>query len=118
MDSATPNLPSRDFDVTERFYEALGFARSFRDEGWMILKRGTITLEFFRHADLDPATSWFSGCLRLDDLDGFFARCLAAGVPEKTRGWPRLHAPQAQGWGGRMGALIDPDCTLLRLIEN
>ena len=32
-DHATPNLPSRSFDATEKFYAALGFERSWRDEG-------------------------------------------------------------------------------------
>jgi hypothetical protein len=41
----------------------------------MLLKRGDLTLEFFPHPELDPLTSWFSGRLRLDDLDGFYAIC-------------------------------------------
>jgi predicted lactoylglutathione lyase len=46
-DAATPNLPSRDFEKTSQFCAALGFSESWRDEGWMILKRGGLTLEFF-----------------------------------------------------------------------
>ncbi|QQR40500.1 bleomycin resistance protein [Devosia rhizoryzae] len=118
MDHATPNLPSADFDRTERFYAGLGFARSWRDEGWMILKGGTVTLEFFSHPDVDPATSWFSCCLRLDDVDAFYQTCLAAGIPDTRTGWPRVHSPRVEAWGGRVGALIDPDGTLLRLIQN
>lgn len=118
MDHATPNLPSRDFDATVAFYERLGFRLRFRDTGWMILERGGLVLEFLRHPELDPLTSWFSCCLRLDDLAGFYAHCEAAGIPEATKGYPRLHAPQAQEWGGTMAALIDLDGTLLRLIAN
>jgi len=90
-DAATPNLPSRDFGKTSRFYTALGFSESWRDEGWMILKRGELTLEFFPHPELDPLTSWFSCCLRLDDLDSFYATCKEAGLPEECKGQPRLH---------------------------
>ncbi len=117
-DVATPNLPSRNFDVTEKFYAAFGFERGWRDAGWLILRRGSLTLEFFLFPDLDPANSAFSCCLRLDDVDAFYAQCLAAGVPEQRTGWPRLHAPKLEPWGGRVGALIDPDCTLVRLIQN
>lgn len=74
MDRATPNLPSRDFDGTSRFYAKLGFVEGWRDDGWMILKRGSLTLEFFPHPSLDPAQSWFSCCLRLDDLAAFIRR--------------------------------------------
>jgi hypothetical protein len=117
-DRATPNLPSRDFAATSRFYGALGFAEAWRDEGWMILERSGITLEFFPHPQLDPATSWFSCCLRLDDVGSFFAAVLAAGVPERERGFPRVHRPKREDWGGLVGALIDEDGTLVRLVQG
>ncbi len=117
-DIATPNLPSRDFEATARFYEKLGFSESWRDAGWMILERGELTLEFFPHPDLDPASSWFSCCFRLEDVGGFFDLVLAAGVPETTEGWPRAHRPKQEPWGGLVGALIDPDGTLIRLIQE
>lgn len=117
-DHATPNLPSRDFDATSRFYAALGFSEAYRDEGWMILERGTLTIEFFPHPELDPKTSWFSCCLRLDDLDTFYAACQACGLREATTGFPRLHPPKREPWGGCVAALLDPDGTLLRLIES
>lgn len=115
---ATPNLPSRNFSQTEQFYEQLGFRPTFRDEGWMILEGWTTVLEFFPHSDLDPLTSWFSCCLRLDDLDRFCELCRSVGIPESDIGQPRLQFPTNQEWGGRMGALVDPDGTLLRLIQN
>lgn len=118
MDQATPNLPSRDFGKTEQFYAALGFEREWRDEGWLILTRRTATLEFFPHPDLDPAASWFSCCLRMDDIDELCDAALAAGVPEAMEGWPRLHLPQLEPSGERIAYLIDPDGTLLRLIAN
>ncbi|UXY16917.1 bleomycin resistance protein [Chitiniphilus purpureus] len=117
-DRATPNLPSRDFDLTQRFYAPLGFACTYRDDGWLILERDGLCLEFFAHPALDPASSWFSCCLRLDDVHAFHRICRAAGIPESTTGFPRLHRPEPQPWGGLMGALIDPDGTLLRLIQT
>lgn len=117
-DRATPTLPSRDLDVTTAFYERLGFVVSYRDTGWLVLDRGGLTLEFFPHRDLDPATSSAGCCLHLDDVDAFHAECLAAGVPATTTGWPRVHAPRAEPSGLRIGALLDPDCSLLRLVGN
>lgn len=117
-DQATPNLPSRDFAATAEFYGALGFAETYRDDGWMILKRGGLTLEFFHHPDIDPLSSWFSCCLRLYDVDSFYSVCKSAGLPEQDKGYPRLHPPKREAWGGRVGALIDLDGTLVRLIQN
>lgn len=117
-DVATPNLPARDLAVTSEFYGRIGFVEEYRDPGWLILRRGTLTLEFFPFPDLDPATSSFGCCLRLDDVDAFHRARLDAGVPERRTGWPRLHRPRAEPSGLRIGALIDPDCSLLRLIQN
>ena len=118
MDHATPNLPSRDFEATSKFFSQLGFEEGWRDEGWMILKRGGVTLEFFPHPELNPLESWFSSCLRLDDLTAFYEGCLEAGVPEQCWGQPRVQPPQKEESGLTIGALIDPDGTLLRLIQN
>lgn len=115
---ATPNLPSRCFDVTSRFYTRLGFVEAWRDDDWMILEWEGIVLEFFSHHELDPSANWFSCCLRLDDIDAFYALCKTAGLSEKNDGHPRLHSPTIEAWGGKIGALIDPDGSLLRLIQN
>ncbi len=117
-DQATPNLPSRDYDATERFYVSLGFERGWRDEGWMILDRGAVKLEFFPYPDLDPLSSSFSCCLRLDDIDNFYAAAIAAGLPETCFGHPRLHPPKVEHSGMRIAYMVDPDGTLLRLVEN
>lgn len=116
-DLATPNLPSRDFGATSAFYARFGFVESWRDPHWMILRRGSITLEFFPYPDLDPATSSFGCCFRMDDVNGFFAQVIAAGIVETTIGWPRAHRPKKEPWGGTVGALIDPDGTLIRLVQ-
>ncbi len=117
-DSASPTLPSRDLAATSAFYDRLGFSEVFRDEGWMVLSRGEVMLEFFPCPGLDPAKSSFGCCLRLDDVDAFYRFCLDAGLPESTRGFPRLHPPRQEESGLRIGALIDPEGNLLRLIEN
>jgi hypothetical protein len=94
-DRATPNLPARDFVRTSAFYAQVGFTEDYRDDGWMILRRGAAFLEFFPFPGLDPSTSSFGCCLRLDDVDAFYAVCRAAGLPETTHGWPRIHPPVA-----------------------
>ena len=105
-DLATPNLPSSDYDTTVAFYGRLGFEARYRDDGWLILVRGELVLEFFLWRDVDPATSGFSCCLRLDDVDAFYAVCRAAALPEATRGWPCIHPPRREDSGMRIGALI------------
>jgi len=117
-DHATPNLPARDFAASAAFYAKLGFAEGYRSDGWMILSRGTATLEFFPFPDLDPYHSSFSCCLRLDDLDTMMAQVRASHVPNARVGIPRFHPPAREASGLTIAYLIDPDGTLLRLIQN
>lgn len=118
VDHATPNLPSRDFDATVAFYGGLGFEATFHDEGWLILVRGSLMLEFFPDPEVDPATTSAGCCLRVDDLDALYAACVSAGLPETHVGWPRLHPPRVEDSGLRIGYLVDPDGNLLRLVQN
>jgi catechol 2,3-dioxygenase-like lactoylglutathione lyase family enzyme len=117
-DRATPNLPSRDYDRTIEFYSAIGFQKGWHDDGWLIMTRGGLMLEFFRYPDLEPADSSFGCCLRVDDVQAFCQACLDAGVPNKSTGWPRVHAPKLEHSGMVIGYLVDLHGTLLRLVQN
>lgn len=118
MDHATPNLPARDFTATEAFYASLGFETDYRAGGWMIMRRGDIQIEFFPFPDLDPATNSHGCCLRLDHLEPFYSACREASIPESDSGWPRLTPPRKEPSGLTIAYLIDPDCSLIRLVQN
>lgn len=117
-DRAVPNLPSRDFEVTAVFYAGFGFEPSYRDEKWLILRRGALQLEFFLFRDLVPEDSSFMCSVRVDDVDALYREIIDAGIPEKATGRPRVHPVRLQPWGQRAGFLIDPDGTQLHLIED
>lgn len=116
MDRAIPNLPSRDLDATAAFYGRLGFRTTFQDEGWLIMERGDLQLEFFPWPDIDPKTTIASCCLRVDNLDALHAAFAAAGLPTSPSSIPRLTPPKTQPWGLRESALVDPDGNLLRCL--
>ena len=118
MDHASPALPSRDLLATRDFYAGFGFVEHFRDDAWMILRRGTVQLEFFAHPDVDPRSSAFQCTIRVADLDELWDAVVAAGVPVASTGFPRRHEPRMQDWGLRAGYVVDPDGTQLALIEQ
>ena len=117
-DRITANLPSRDFTATAAFYAALGFEPGFRDDGWMILNRGPLELEFFPWPDLDPYASNASACVRVDDLDGLLTSWRDAGLSANPCHFPRLTGVVKHPGVPRMFALVDPDGSLLRVLEN
>lgn len=117
-DRITANLPARDFDVTVAFYGALGFEVLYRDDGWLIMTRGTLELEFYLQRTLDPVESWHSACLRVDDLGALQTAWQALDLGPDPMGGAR----NLEIIGGpddvRFFALIDCDGSLLRCIGN
>ena len=114
-DVITANLPAKDFGETASFYERLGFQISFKGEGWMILSRGSLEIEFFPHPELNPSDSWFSACVHVAEVDGLYRSWTNARLPD--HGIPRLTSPQDEDWGFRMFALVDPNGSLLRCMS-
>ena len=117
-DRITANLPSRDFAATAAFYGALGFTQGFRDDGWMIMTRGPLEVEFFPWPDLDPCQSNASACVRVDDLDGLLFTWRGVGLSDNCRAIPRLTGIVKHPGVPRMFALVDADGSLLRVLEN
>jgi catechol 2,3-dioxygenase-like lactoylglutathione lyase family enzyme len=117
-DFATPNLPSRDFAATERFYRKLGFSTRYKSGHWLILERGGAMLEFFLFHEIDPAENNFGCCIRLDDLAAMVEQCVGAGIPESRTGIPRIVPPARDVSGLDIAYLVDPDGTLLRLVQQ
>jgi len=116
-DRATPNLPSRDLVATAAFYARLGFREAFRDEGWLIVERGPMQIEFFPTSKLDPRNNIASCCIRVADLDLLHQSFIGAGLPTSGRGMPRISSPVDQPWGFREFAVVDPDGNLLRCLS-
>src|SRR5690554_8056138 len=106
-DRITANLPSRDFQATAEFYGRLGFEEMYRDEHWMILRRGTLEVEFFPHPNLAPEDSWFSACVRVNDLDRLFDAW--SGAWEKGEYPARMTPIEDEPPGMRSFNLIDRD---------
>ena len=117
-DRVTANLPSRDFDATVAFYGRMGFSVAYRDDHWMILTRAGLEIEFFPHPEVDPYSSWFSACVRVDDLEAFCTELSALGLPTDHTSIPRITGIMDRSPVPRMFALIDPDGSLLRVLEN
>lgn len=117
-DRITANLPSRDFGATAEFWGRLGFAVDHRGAGWMILSRGPLVVEFFPHPELNPRESWFSACIRVDGADALLDEWRGLGIDSDPKAIPRLTGFFTPGDAPRMFALVDPDGSLLRVIDN
>lgn len=112
---ARPFLPTRDFEESKRFYEALGFAKVLDSEvaifstgsGGFILQR--------LYSD-----AWAEMCmmqLMVDDLDAWWAHIEKLDLPKRfSVAAPK--APAMQPWGLRVAYIIDPAGVLWHIAER
>jgi len=112
-----PILPSRDLHETRRFYEALGFTAAgwWPDTfgGYAILRRGDVSMHFFAHDDVSPATNYAQCYWRVEDVDALYAEYQRGKLP--ASGIPRLDELEDRDWGMREFAIIDPNGNLVRI---
>lgn len=117
-----PILPCRELDDVVPFYEALGFAVTYRQQRpnpYAVVRREDLHLHFAAIAGFDPAGSYASVIVTVPDADGLYAdwaaglraaygRVPAAGIPRLLR--PRRKQGTATGF-----SLVDPGGNWIRV---
>src|ERR1700761_5369953 len=104
-----PFLPAKDFAASKRFYEALGFTKTYDGDVaiFEIGANGFILQNYFQ-------PQWASNCmlqLMVDDLDAWWAHIAALDLPGSVDVQPPA-APAVQPWGLRVAYLFDPSGVL------
>ncbi len=110
-------LPSKDFDATIAFYEAIGFKMTGRwgGSGYLILSMDNIEIHFFLHPNHVPETSCHGAYIRSDDVDALSGHVVGLNLPKD--GIPRAIPVEDKDWGMREMAIVDLDGNLLRIGE-
>lgn len=100
-----PFLPSQDFELSKRFYEAVGFEKVL--DGEVAIFRagsGGFILQRLYHKE------WAEHCmmqLMVDDLDAWWTHIISLDLPGRFGVQPPK-GPAVQPWGLRVAYLIDP----------
>ena len=102
---ARPFVPARDFDLSKRFYEALGFKKVL-DGGVAIFEMRSSGFILQNYYQKDWAGN-FMMQLMVDDLDGWWSHIEALDLPGKF-GIQPPKAPAVQPWGLRIAYVVDP----------
>lgn len=112
---ARPFMPAKDFDVSKRFYEVLGFEKILDSEVaiFNVGSGGFILQNYFQE---DWAGN-FMMQLMVDDLDAWWAHIESLDLP-KQFGVPSPKAPEMQSWGLRVGFVIDPSGVLWHVAQR
>ena len=100
---ARPFLPSQDFDLSKRFYEALGFVKIL-DGDVAIFEIGSSGFILQNYYKKEWAEN-FMMQLMVDDLDAWWSHITALDLPGNFDVKPP-RAPAMQPWGLRVAYLV------------
>lgn len=112
---ARPFLPTKDFDLSRRFYEALGFEKTLDDEV-AIFSAGSGGFILQRHFQDDWAAN-FMMQLMVDDLAGWWTHIESLDLSERF-GVPPPKAPAMQPWGLVVAYVVDPAGVLWHIAQR
>lgn len=111
-----PFVPARDYDLSTRFYEALGFDAVHKDEHVVVFAAagfGFILQNFFVEALARNTMVQ----LLLEDADAWWARNQPESLVVPFGVKPPL-APAMQHWGMKVGFVFDPSGVLWHVAER
>ena len=110
-----PFLPAKDFDLSKRFYEALGFEKLLDSEVAIYrLAGGGFILQRYYQKD------WAENCmmqLMVDDLDSWWGHIQSLDLP-KSFGVAAPKPPAMQPWGLRVAYVFDPSGVLWHVCQR
>src|SRR5687767_14629190 len=112
---ARPFMPAKDFDLSKRFYEALGFEKVL-DSEVAIFNAGSGGFILQRAFQKEWAEN-FMMSLMVDDLDRWWAHIQSLELP-KNFGVPEPKAPALQPWGLRVVYVVDPSGVLWHIAQR
>ena len=111
-----PFLPARDFALSKRFYEALGFEMLLDAADVAIFRIGRGEFLLQRYYQKDWAEN-FMMQLMVDDLDAWWHHILSLDLPANF-GVAAPKPPALQPWGLRLAYVTDPSGVLWHVAER
>jgi hypothetical protein len=112
---ARPFIPARDFGLSKRFYETLGFTK-LMDGQVAIFGIGASSFVLQNYFQEDWAAN-FMMQLMVDDLDSWWGHIEALDLPS-TFGVAAPKPPALQPWGLRIAYVVDPSGVLWHVAER
>jgi hypothetical protein len=112
---ARPYVPAKDFDLSKRFYEALGFEKLLDGEV-AIFRIGQSGFLLQRYYQKDWAENSMMQ-LMVDDLDAWWAHIQQLDLPGRF-GVASPKAPAMQPWGLRIAYVFDPSGVLWHVAQR
>ena len=111
-----PFLPAKDFDLSKRFYVALGFTKVLDSDEVAIFRLGASSFILQKYFQKDWAEN-FMMQLMVDDLDAWWEHIESLDLPTKF-GVSEPKPPAIQPWGLRIAYVVDPSGVLWHVAQR
>ena len=112
---ARPFVPAKDFGLSKRFYEALGFEKLLDGEV-AIFGIGTSSFILQNYFEKTWAEN-FMMQLMVDDIDSWWRHIDQLDLPARF-GVPKPKPPAVQPWGLRVAFIVDPSGVLWHVAQR
>src|SRR5690349_19060358 len=114
-ETARPFLPAKDFELSKRFYEALGFTKVL-DGDVAIFQMGVSSFILQKRFQKEWAEN-FMMQLMVDNVDAWWGRVTSLNLPARF-GVPDPKPPAMQPWGLRVAYVVDPSGVLWHVAQR
>jgi catechol 2,3-dioxygenase-like lactoylglutathione lyase family enzyme len=111
-----PFVPARDFELSKRFYQALGFTLTFNEPSLAFLKLESFSFILQKYYVKEFADNCMLQLL-VRDADDWWTRVDAAKLIADFAVKPP-RAPALQSWGMKVGFIFDPSGVLWHIAET
>ena len=115
-DLIRPFIPSKDINLSKRFYEALGFEKVLDADEVVIFNSGSGGFLIQKRYQKEWAEN-FMMQLMVDDLDAWWDHISALDLPGRF-GVPAPREPAMQPWGLRIAYVVDPCGVLWHIAQR
>jgi len=108
-------LPSKDFDLSRRFYTDLGFTEALLSDEMAYFHAGSCSFLLQRFYQQDHAENFMMHLL-VEDVDAWWRHVEAQQLSQKYA--VRAEPPEDRPWGIRDFIIVDPTSVLWRIGQN
>jgi len=109
-------LPTKYFDLSRRFYEALGFTNHATGDEVALFETGAGTI-ILTHVNDDKWDGAFMLAIAVDDLAAWWQRIVEADLPGRF-GVAEPRPPAMQAWGLEVAYVVDPTGVLVHFQQR
>jgi uncharacterized glyoxalase superfamily protein PhnB len=108
-------VPARDFAVSMRFYQDLGFDLAWSDDDLAYLRHGNSSFLLQNFYNEEHARNFMMHLL-VEDVDAWWHHIQGLGIASKYG--TKTEPPQDRPWGIRDFVIVDPTGVLWRIGQN